>query len=328
MARDPLSTRLCRLLGITYPIVQAGMGEIARAELAAAVSNAGGLGVIGAAYFAPEDLRAEIRRVRALTDRPFGVNLLLWRRPDGSGFTEWVEAQLDVVFSERPPVLTTGLGNPGPAVVERAHALGMRVISLVGNVRSAVRVEQAGVDAVVAQGTEAGGHNSRVATMPLVPRVVDAVRVPVIAAGGIADGRGLVAALALGASGVLCGTVFVASEEAHAHVNYKRKIVEIDEEGTAVSRALSGKPARLIKNRWLEPFLEHPETVLPFPEQWERTKAERAVEKARVEGRVEEGPLPAGQVSGLIDRVRPAGEIVANMVAEARQVLEHGLYSR
>lgn len=322
-----LQTELCRLLGIRYPILQAGMGEIARAELAAAVSNAGGLGIIGGAYFSPEGLREEIRKTKRLTSAPFGVNLLMWREPSGQ-IQASVAAQLEVIFTEGVPVLTTGLGDPGPAVVERAHALGMKVISLVGNVKGARRVVDSGVDVVVAQGTEAGGHNSRVTTMVLVPSVVDAVDVPVVAAGGIADGRGLVAALALGAAGVLCGTVFVASEEAHAHINYKRKITEIDAEGTQVTRALSGKPARLIRNRWLEPYLERPESVLPFPAQWERVKAENAVEKARVLGMVEDGPLPAGQVSGIINAVRPAGEIVATIVKQAREILTQGLYHR
>jgi len=215
------------------------------AELVAAVSNAGGLGVIGAAMLDPRSLRQEIRKVRDLTDKPFGVDLLLARDWPGQG------EMIEVICEERVPVFASGLGNPAP-YVEKLHQAGVTVMAVVGNVRHARRVAEGGVAFVIAQGTEGGGHTGRIATMALVPQVVDAVRpTPVLAAGGIADGRGLVAALALGACGVWVGTRFVATREALAHDNYKRKILEASEEATVVTRCFTGKDCRVIKNRYL-----------------------------------------------------------------------------
>jgi enoyl-[acyl-carrier protein] reductase II len=239
---DPLRTPLCELLGIRYPIMQAGMGLIARGELAAAVSDAGGLGVIGAGHLTLDELRREIRLVKARTDRPFGVDILFAQVRGATDattvrYTTEIQGQIEIVLAERVPVLIAGLGNP-LGVIAEAHALGMTVMSVVGNVKQARRVVASGVDAVIAQGHEAGGHTGRIGSVVLVPAVADAVNVPVVAAGGFADGRGLVAALALGATGVWMGTRFIATTEATAHANYKARVTAVDEEGTVVTLAL------------------------------------------------------------------------------------------
>ncbi len=327
-----LRTPLCDLLGIDYPIVQAGMGYVARAELCAAVSEAGGLGVIGAASLSAKELREEIHRVRDRTDRPFGVDVLFATigRPSGDEatvrFTREVEAQIDVVLEERPAVLASGLGDPGP-VVPQAHALGIKVLALVGNTRNAVRVARSGADAVVAQGYDGGGHTGRVGTLALLPAVVDAVDVPVLAAGGIADGRGLAAALAMGAVGVWLGTRFVASREAYGHDRYKERIVEIDDEGTVRTRCFSGKPARMIRNDTTQAW-ENPELAAKierFPRQFGVMRewlGEDPYLAGRREGKIEIGALAAGQSSALIREVLPAGEIVRRIVGEADRALE------
>jgi enoyl-[acyl-carrier protein] reductase II len=327
----PLHTPLCDLLGIEFPIVQAGMGFVARAELCAAVSEAGGLGVIGAASLTPEELRSEIRKVRERTDRPFGVDILFAQsgRPSADVVTGQLtldtEAQVDVVFEERVPVLASGLGDPGP-VVPRAHDLGMVVLALVGNTRNARRVAASGVDVVVAQGYDGGGHTGRVGTLSLVPAVVDAVDVPVVAAGGIGDGRGLAAVLCLGAVGVWMGTRFVASQEAHGHEKYKHRITEIDDEGTRRTRCFSGKPARMIRNRvteaWQDPDLQA--TIQPFPRQFgvmQKWLGEDPYVAGRFEGKTETGALAAGQSSALIHDVPSAADILHRLIHEATATL-------
>lgn len=326
-----LRTPLCDLLGIEVPIAQAGMGYVARGELCAAVSEAGALGVIGAASLSPKRLREEIRKVRERTDRPFGVDILFATigRPDtgeaATRFTRDVEAHIEIVFEERVPVLISGLGNPGP-VIPRAHEQGMMVMALVGNTRNAVRVAESGVDVVIAQGYDGGGHTGRVGTLALVPAVIDAVEVPVMAAGGIADGRGLAAALAMGAVGVWMGTRFVASEEADGHANYKQRIVEIDDEGTIRTRCFSGKPCRVIRNETTEAW-EAPELqakIQRFPQQmgvvgeW---LGEDPYLAGRRQGKTDVGALAAGQSSVLVREVRPAGEIVRSIVRETEAIL-------
>ncbi len=321
---DPLHTRLCELLGITYPVLQAGMGLIARGPLAAAVSEAGGLGVIGAGQLGVDELREEIRVAKARTRRPFGVDILFAQVPDAKDsatirYTAEIEGQINVVLDERVPVLISGLGNP-LGVIPDAHALGMTVLSVVGNVRQARKVVESGVDAVIAQGHEAGGHTGRIGSVVLVPAVVDAVDVPVVAAGGFADGRGLVAALALGATGVWMGTRFIASAEATAHANYKRKITTVDEEGTVVSYAHSGKPCRLLRNNFTAEWERRAAEIKPYPYQFMEVGRPASV-RARLEGDIENGSAPAGQVAGIIREVKGAGEIVAEIVSEARAVL-------
>ena len=322
--RSALHTPLCDLLGIQYPICQAGMGYVARCALAAAVSEAGGLGVIAAAQFTPAELRQEIRRVRELTDKPFGVDILFATvRASGQEaeqFTDTVRGWTDVTLDERVPVLVAGLGNPGPITAD-AHRQGMKVMALCGNVKQARDHVHNGMDVVIAQGHEAGGHTGRIAGMVLIPAVIDAVSpVPVVAAGGMADGRGLVAALALGAVGVWMGTRFIATPEAYGHVNHKNKIVAIDEEGTVVTRAASGKPCRLIRNNFTREWERREAEILPFPVQSARVGRPASI-VAREKGDIDNGNAPCGQSAGLIRDIRPAGDVVRALVDEAEAVL-------
>jgi len=323
---DVLRTPICERLGIEFPVLQAGMGFVAHAELAAAVSNAGGLGCIGSGTMNAPELKEQIRLCRDLTDRPFAVDILFAEIKADKGdstvvrYTSNVQNLIDVTFEENVGVIVSGLGNPA-GIVEQAHKQGAVVMSLCGNVKQARRLEASGVDVVIAQGHEAGGHTGRVGTMALAPEVVDAVRIPVLAAGGIADGRGLVAALALGAQGIWMGSRFVASIEAFAHVNYKNKIVEIDEEGTTITRAQSGKPCRLIRNKFTESWVGREKEIQPFPIQSMKIGFPLA-EKARYEGKIEEGGLACGQSAGLISSIKPAGQIVYDVIDEARAVLE------
>src|SRR5579885_3453165 len=318
MNRDSIfTTPITRRLNIKYPVFQAGMGFVAHAELAAAVSNAGGLGCIGSGSMSAHELREQIHRCRDLTDRPFGVDILFAEvKADKNNATviryaSNVQKLIDITFEEKIPVIVSGLGNPA----------GIVVMSLCGNVKQARRLEASGVDVIIAQGHEAGGHTGRIGTMTLVPQIVDAVRVPVLAAGGLADGRGLLAALALGAEGVWLGSRFVASIEAYAHANYKNKIVEIDEEGTTVTRCHSGKPCRLIRNKFTDSWIGREAEIKPFPIQSVEYGFPLA-EKARYEGKVEEGGMACGQSAGLINSIKPAGQIVREIMAEAHLALE------
>ena len=314
---------LCRMLGIRYPILQAGMYQVAYGRLAAAVSEAGGLGMIGSAYMEPEQLRREIRHVQQHTDRPFGVDIL-FARVEGTdqltaGYTEQVQTHIEVAFEERVPVLVSGLGNPKD-VVPRAHEAGMTVMSVVGNVKQAVRLAGDGVDAIIASGCDGGGHVGRVGTVALVPATVDAVKVPVVAAGGLVDGRGLVAALAFGACGVWMGTRFITTVEARGHDNYKNKIVEIDEEGTVISRAHSGKTNRMIRNKFTASWEGRESEILPYPHQL-RKVGEPASYRGRIEGDVDFGVLPSGQGAALIHEVKRAGEVVDAIVQQAYEII-------
>lgn len=319
------STPICDRLGIEFPVFQAGMGFVAHAELAAAVSNAGGLGCIGSGSMAAHDLREQIHRCRDLTDRPFGVDILFAEiKADKANstvvrYSSNVQKLIDITFEENVPVIVSGLGNP-TGIIAQAHKAGVVVMSLCGNVKQARRLEASGVDVIIAQGHEAGGHTGRVGTFALVPEVVDAVRVPVLAAGGIADGRGLVAALALGAQGIWMGSRFVASIEAYAHANYKNKIVEIDEEGTTITRCHSGKPCRLIRNKFTDSWIGREAEIKPFPIQSVEYGFPLA-EKARYEGKIEEGGMACGQSAGLINSIKSAGQIVRDVMEEASAVL-------
>lgn len=322
--RSALHTDLCDRLGIRHPICQAGMAFVARSRLAAGVSEAGGLGVLAAAHGTPAELRQEIRRVRELTDRPFGVDILFATvraaGEEADRFTDAVRGWTEVALDERVPVLVAGLGNPGPFTAE-AHRLGITVMALCGNVKQARDHAANGVDVVIAQGHEAGGHTGRVAGLVLIPAVVDAVAPrPVIAAGGIADGRGVVAALALGAQGVWLGTRFIATEEAFGHDNYKRRIVALDEEGTVVTRASTGKPCRLIRNAFTREWEARQGEIQPFPVQFERVGRPAAI-RAREQGDVEHGAAACGQSAALIRGVVSARAVIESIVAEAEAVL-------
>ena len=234
----PLRTPICDLLGIEYPVVLAGMGGVSLSSLVAAVSNAGGLGVIGGATLDAEGLRAEIRRTRELTDKPFAVDLL-------GPIPDMIRPQMQVVFEEDVRIFVAGLAVPA-AFIDEMHARGMKVVVMCGKVRHAQKSEAAGADVVAAQGTEAGGHTGEIGTLALVPQVVDAVKIPVLAAGGIADGRGLVAALALGAQGAVIGTRFIASPEAQAASGYREAIVRAHEDDTVRTRCYTGKKVFLV----------------------------------------------------------------------------------
>ena len=319
-----LSTPLCKLLGIRYPIIQAGMGLIATGKLAGEVSRAGGLGVIGAGYMSANELRTEIRIARTLTARPFGVDILFGKPKvtdaETIAYGKNVQAQIDVCLEEKIPVLISGLGNPA-GFVDEAHRRGMFVMSVVGSVAQAKTLAAAGVDAIIASGSEGGGHVGTIATATLVPAVVDAVQVPVVAGGGLVDGRGLVAALAFGAQGVWMGTRFIATTEAHAHPNYGQKIAAMGVDSTVVSRCHSGKPCRLIDNQFTRSWRGREQDIEPFPLQLQHVGAP-AAHRGRLLGDMDNGSLPAGQGAGLIRSVKPAAEVIADIVAEARSVLD------
>ncbi|HJM91061.1 MAG: nitronate monooxygenase [Alphaproteobacteria bacterium] len=319
-----LRTPICDLLNIDYPVFQAGMGWVARADLVAAVSAAGGLGCIGAGSTTDADeLRAEIRGVRAQTDQPFAVDILFAtvasKVDEAVRYTDKVMAMVDVVFEERVPVLISGLGSPRDAVAG-ARERGIKVMSVVGAVRHAEKAVADGVDAVIASGSDGGGHVGSIGTAALIPAVVDAVDVPVLAGGGLADGRGLLAALSFGAQGVWMGTRFIATQEARAHENYKQKIAETDTAGTVVTRAHSGKTCRLIRNAFTDSWAGREAEIEPYPLQGMHV-GHPASQRGRIEGDVENGVLPAGQSSGLIGGVPKAGEVVQTIMAEADAVL-------
>lgn len=370
-----LTSRICDLLKIEYPIVLAGMGGASVPALAAAVSNAGGLGVLGAAACAPERLREWIRQTRELTDKPFGVDTLLpasvrlgkspqsgaapadpmglaaeYRqfaedfmareglvRADGEAARraiggrdaeggpplfskEFFEAQMEVVIEEKVPVYAAGLGNPGPWM-DRLHANGTIVMAVVGKVKHAQQVVESGIDVIVAQGHDGGGHNSPIGTISLIPQVVDAVgdRVPVLGAGGISDGRGVAAAFMLGAQGAWVGTAFLATEEAGIEDFQKEAIVEGGDADTVVSRSITGKPARMIRNKWADAWVDAGKEPLPMPYQ---SMISGPVMAAGIEARRKD-ILPgfAGQGIGLIHAVRPAAAVMADLVSEAERAL-------
>jgi enoyl-[acyl-carrier protein] reductase II len=303
-------TRVCELLGIEYPILQGGMAWVATAELAAAVSEAGGLGIIGAGGMPGEILREEIRKARSLTDKPFGVNIML--------MSEFVEEQMKVVLEEKPAVITTGAGNPGVYISDLKSA-GIKVIPVVASVALAIRLERIGVDALIAEGSESGGHIGEVSTFALVPQVVDAVSLPVIAAGGIADGRGFLAAFALGAEGVQMGTRFVCSTECTVHPAYKEAIIKAKDRDTVVTGRPTGHPVRCIRNKLTRKFEELEARCAP-PEELEELGKGR-LRAAAVDGDVEYGSVMAGEISGLIKDIKPVKQIIQDIIKEAEELL-------
>lgn len=321
VAMGALRTPLCEQLGIDYPIFQAGMGYVARHELAAAVSEAGGLGCIGSGYMTPEVLTDEIAALREKTSKPFAVNILFGRPRQQDGRHEaHIERMAQVALDAEVPVIVSGLGSPSPSIVEEAHKRGIFVMSVIGAARHAAKATEGGVDALIASGQEGGGHVGKIGTAVLIPSIVDATELPLVAAGGFADGRGLVMALAMGAQGIWMGTRFITTEESYAHENYKQKIVDIDLNGTVITLGHSGKTCRLIKNEFTDYWDSHPDEVLPFPKQL-RAAGEEASIAGRENGDMVNGSCPAGQTSGLIYEVKPAAQVVRDIVAEAHGII-------
>jgi enoyl-[acyl-carrier protein] reductase II len=312
-----IHTPICDMLGIKYPIMLAGMGGVSYAELCAAVSNAGGFGTLGMAGRPMAEIKQEIKKVRDLTDKPFGVDLL-------AAVPESLEKTADIIIEGGAAAFISGLGVPPPHLVKKFHDAGLKVMNVNGTVKHAKSAEAGGLDAVVAQGTEAGGHTGRVATIALVPQIVDAVKIPVIAAGSIVDGRGLAAALALGAQGVWIGTRFIASTEAHAGALYKQVIVDAGDEDTIITRAYSGKPMRVFKNEWVADWERRPQDIQKFPMQ--AMMSHQAGVMGGIGGQIEgldrnKSAFAMGQGAGGIHDVKPAGEIVREIVAEAEAVI-------
>jgi enoyl-[acyl-carrier protein] reductase II len=314
-----LRTRLTDALGVQHPLMLAGMGGVSYHRLVAAVSEAGGFGCLGASVMSTEQMVDEMRQVKKATAKPFGVDLLTAMPGD-------MVAQVERLIEEGASVFVAGLGVPAD-VVDLCHRHGVLVVNMCGKVSHARTAVDAGCDIVVAQGTEAGGHTGQVATMPLVPLIVDAVgdRVPVVAAGGIFDGRGLAAALALGADGVWLGTRFIATVEARAVHGYKDALVRGAEDGTVISRAYSGKTMRVIRNRYTADWEQRVDELQRFPAQAVRSMQDGAFHLGGDETTDGIDPeiecYPAGQGVGGIDAVVPAGDVVRTIVAEAHTVL-------
>lgn len=294
-----MNTRLCELLGIEYPIIQGGMAWVATAELAAAVSNGGGLGLIAAGGAPADVVREQIRKCREMTDKPFGVNVML--------MSPFADEVMQVVIEEKPAVVATGAGNPGKHIAALKEA-GIKILPVIASVAMAKKMEKDGADAVIAEGTEAGGHIGEITTMCLVPQVADAVSIPVVAAGGIADKRGAVAAFALGADGIQVGTRFICSTECIAHENYKNAVLKAKDRDAVVTGRSTGAPVRALKNKLTKEY-----------ERLEKSNASRdeiealgvgGLRRAFQEGDVQTGSLMAGQSAAMVNRIEPCAEII------------------
>ena len=305
-----METRVSRLLGTTYPVIQGGMAWVAEYHLAAAVSNAGGLGIIGAASAPPEVVREQIRQAKKLTDRPFGVNVMLLN-PNAPEVAK-------IVIEEGVKVVTTGAGNPAK-FMDDWKAAGVVVIPVVASVAMAKLMERGGADAVVAEGMESGGHIGAQTTMTLVPQVVDAVNIPVIAAGGIADGRGVAAAMMLGAEGVQLGTRFVTAKESIAHENYKERIIKAKDIDSEVTGMSTGHPIRVLRNQMSREYLRMEKEGASFEELEQLTLG--SLRKAVMDGDVKNGSLMAGQCAGLVKEQQSCKEIVEELMTEADELL-------
>lgn len=307
------NSKICDLLGIEYPIFQGGMAWVADAQLAAAVSNAGGLGIIAAMNMDGEMLRSEIRKLKTLTDKPFGVNVML--------MSPYAEQVSDVVIQENVPVLTTGAGNP-LLYMKKWLAAGIKVIPVVASVALAQMVAKRGASAVIAEGGESGGHIGEANTLPLVPQVVDGIDIPVIAAGGIADGRGMAAAFMLGDEGVQLGTRFLVAKECNIHDNYKQKVLKANDTGTMVSGRRSGHPVRALKSPFARAYAEMEKNPDVSDGQLDEYGA-GALRRAVVDGDTEKGSFLCGQVAGLVKREQTCKEIIEEIVAEAATVIKN-----
>lgn len=301
--------KINEMLNIEFPIIQGGMANIATGEFAAAISNAGALGLIGAGGMTAETLREHIKICKGLTDKPFGVNIMLMN-PDA-------DKMADVVIEEGVAVVTTGAGNPGKHVARWKEA-GIKVFPVVSSVALAKRLASLGVDGIIAEGCESGGHVGELTTMALVPQVCDAVDIPVIAAGGIASGRQLAAAFVLGASGVQVGTCLLASEECPIHQNYKDAVVKAKDNDTIVTGRIGGAPVRVLKNPMAREYVKREKEGADKEELEKYTLG--SLRRAVVDGDVKTGSLMAGQVSGMVKEILPARQILENMVREYENI--------
>lgn len=305
-----MKSRICDLLNIEYPIFQGAMAHISESTLCASVSEAGGLGIIAGGNAPIDYLRGEIQKVKAKTNKPFAVNIML--------LSDNVEELVNLVCEEKVPVVTTGAGNPDK-YIDKFKENGIKVIPIVASVALAKRMERMGVDAIIAEGMEAGGHIGKLTTMPLIPQIVDAVDVPVIAAGGIGDGRGCVAAFGLGAEAVQVGTRFLVSTDCVIHENYKAKVLKAKDIDTTTTGDITGHPVRVLKNKLVREYLkiEKEELAKDKPD-LERIEAlgRGALAKAVREGDVEYGSLMSGQIAGLVNKEECSKKIIDSLVSE------------
>src|SRR3712207_846526 len=304
------NSKICEILEIQYPIFQGAMAWIADSSLAAAVSNAGDLGIIAAGNAAVEVIREEIRKTKQLTNKPFGVNIML--------LSPYAEENTDLVCEEGIKVITTGAGNPGK-YMDKWKSKGIKVIPVVPSVALAKRMERAGADAVIVEGCEAGGHIGELTTMVLVPQVVDAIDIPVIAAGGIGDGRGVVAAFMLGADGVQLGTRFLVADECNVHENYKQKVLSAKDIDTVVTARCTGHPVRVIRNKLARKYLDLEKQGISKEEM--EGLGTGTLRKAVVEGDVDAGSIMAGQIAGLVKKKQSCSEIIQELFTEAESVV-------
>ncbi|MBR4112200.1 MAG: enoyl-[Ruminiclostridium sp.] len=306
-----MNTKITELLGIKYPILQGGMAWIAESTLAAAVSNAGGAGIIAGGSAPAEVIKEEIHKAKALTDKPFGVNIMLMA-PNADDLAQ-------LVIDEKIPFITTGAGNPGK-YMEKWLEAGIKVIPVVPSVALAKRMERAGAAAVIAEGTESGGHIGENTTMCLVPQVVDAVNIPVIAAGGIADGRGIAASFMLGAEGVQVGTRFLACEECKIHPTYKELVIDAKDTDSVVTGRYTGHPCRNVKTKFAKRLATGEKDGTLTPDEFEQLTV-GALRKAVQDGNLDEGSFLCGAIAGMVNEVKPAKEIVEEMFAGAEKLL-------
>ncbi|MEF9989866.1 MAG: enoyl-[acyl-carrier-protein] reductase FabK [Christensenellaceae bacterium] len=309
-----INTKLTKLLGIKYPIIQGGMAWIADAGLAGAVSAAGGLGLIAGGNAPAEVIRTEIRKVKEMTDKPFGVNIML--------LSPFASDLAQLMIEEKVPVVTTGAGNPS-AFMDGWKSAGIKVLPVVPSVAYAKRLEKMGADALIAEGTEAGGHIGEITTMALIPQICDAVGLPVVAAGGIADGRGLAAVLMLGACGAQIGTRFLVSDECSVHDNYKQKVIDAKDTDSVVTGRATGHPVRGLKNKLVRQFKELEEKAATL-EEYEQLGSAR-LKMAAKDGDVVYGSVMAGQIAGLVKQRQCASDILKEVVEEAQKLIDGGI---
>ena len=307
-----MKTRLTDLLGIEYPIIQGGMAWVATAELAAAVSNGGGIGIIAAGGAPADVVREQIKKARTLTDKPFGVNVML--------MSPFADEVMNVVIEEKPDVVITGAGNPGKYMAD-LKAAGIKIMPVIASVAMAKKMEKDGADAVIAEGTEAGGHIGELTTMVLVPQVVDAVEIPVVAAGGIADKRGAAAAFALGADGIQVGTRFICAEECIAHDNYKQAVIKAKDRDAVVTGRTTGAPVRALKNKLTREYDRLEKSGASFEEIEQLGVG--GLRRAFQEGDVQTGSLMAGQSAAMVTKIEPAADIIRSYFDGLDEILDN-----